>query len=188
MIPHTKLMTVEEFEAFEALPENRDRLLELIHGEIVEKSCVELHGVIAGKTGRFLNIFVEDNDIEGFVGVEVRHRMPGDAYNSRLPDVSFRYATDIVAKGAVLQMPDLAVEVQSPDDTLESLRERIEYYLRNGTRLGWIILTLNPSVEVCTLENDTLKIVAYSIDETLDGGAVLPGFTLPIKKLFPKQV
>jgi Uma2 family endonuclease len=187
MIPHIKLMTVAEFEAFEALPENRDRLLELIHGEIVEKMPTELHGFAAAKISRFTDEWVENNDIEGFVGVEVRHRMPSDDYNSRLPDVSFRYATTIVAKGAVAQMPDFAVEIQSPDDTLEDLRDRIEYYLRNGTRLGWIILTLNPSVEVCKLENDTLKIVTYGIDEMLDGGDVLPGFTLPVKKLFPKQ-
>jgi Uma2 family endonuclease len=162
--------------------------LELIYGEIVEKMPTELHGFAAGKAVTYLNNFVEENDIEGFVGVEVRHRMPGDAYNSRLPDVSFRYATTIVTKGAVSQMPDFAVEIQSSDDTLESLRERIEYYLRNGTRLGWIILTLNPSVEVCTLENDALKIVVYGLEETLDGGDVLPGFTLPVKKLFPKTI
>ncbi len=187
MIPHTKLMTVDEFEEFEARPENRDRLLELIHGEIVEKMPTELHGFAAVKMSRFLDEWTEDNDIDGFVGVEVRHRIPHDAYNSRLPDVSFRYATEIVAKGAVAQMPDLAVKIQSPDDTLESLRERIEYYLRNGTRLGWIILTITPAVEVCTLENDTLKITLYSLDETLNGGDVLPGFTLAVKKLFPKQ-
>jgi Uma2 family endonuclease len=185
---NTKLYTVKEFETIEALPENRDRLLELIHGSIVEKMPTELHGIAQGKLFRFLDEFIEENDIAGYVGVEVRHQVAEDDYNSRLPDVSVRLTSgDVVAKGAVQQMPDIAVEVQSPDDSVESLRARIEYYLQNGTRLGWILYPAAQTAEACTLVNGRLLIQAIAADGVLDGGTVLPGFILPVARLFPKK-
>lgn len=81
-------LTTEEFETFLQLPENEERLFELIHGEIVEKIATEEHGVIALTIGAFLRVFVKQHNL-GRVGVEVRHQLPKDHYNSRLPDVSF---------------------------------------------------------------------------------------------------
>ena len=188
MVIQTKLYTVSEFEAIAALPENRGRLLELIHGRIVEKVPTEMHGVVAIKLGRYLDIHLEENHIRGFVGTEVRHQVPEDERNSRLPDVSVRLTdSKVVRQGAVRQMPDLSVEIQSPDDSAESLRDRIEYYLRNGSRLGWILLA-NETAEVCTLdENGVLHIRALNKDESLDGGDVLPGFSVKLSKLFPQE-
>jgi Uma2 family endonuclease len=185
----TKLVTVDEFETIEALPENRDRLLELIHGRIVEKVPTQVHGFVAGRFFRYLDIYSEEEGIDGTAGVEVRHQLPEDKYNSRMPDVSFQYVPqqELVDKGAVPAMPDLAIEVQSPDDSPESLRDRIEYYLRNGTRLGWIAYPKTRKVEACVLENGMLKIEEFSEDDTLDGGDVLPGFKLPVSKVFPKK-
>jgi Uma2 family endonuclease len=186
MVIQPKLYTVEEFEVLLRLPENRDRLLELIHGRIVEKMPTDLHGIVASLFAHYLWDFVLTNELEGLVGVEVRHNLTPDKFNSRLPDVSFRYGTneDIVKQGAVLQMPDLAVEVQSPDDTPESLREKAEYYLRNGSRLVFIIYTEHPSAEACTLEKGKLVIRPIDIEGMLDGGDVLSGFHLPLSKLF----
>lgn len=185
---NTKLYTVKEFETIEALPENRDRLLELIHGSIVEKMPTELHGITQGKLFRFLDEFVEENDIAGYVGVEVRHQIAEDDYNSRLPDVSVRLTSeDVVTKGAVQQMPDIAVEVQSRDDSRESLRTRIEYYLLNGTRLGWILYPTTQTAEACRLVDGRLQLEDIPVDGILEGGDVLPGFKLPIARLFPKK-
>src|SRR5262249_43181830 len=97
--------TLAEFEAIAALPENRERLLELIHGRIVEKVPTEFHGVIAGNTLYHLKTFTRANGIKAYIGVEIRHQMPGDDENSRLPDVSVRLADDnIVKQGAVQRM------------------------------------------------------------------------------------
>jgi Uma2 family endonuclease len=110
-----KLYTVEEFEQLAAEPANRDRLLELIDGEIVEKVLTEEHGVIALNIGTEIKIYLKQNPI-GRAGVEVNHRVLDDVYNSRVPDVSFikdpRH--DLVTKGSVPQMPDLAIEIKSP--------------------------------------------------------------------------
>lgn len=186
MIIHEKLYTVEEFEELLRQPENQDRLLELIHGRIVEKMPTDLHGIASSLFARFLWNHVDDNKIEGLVGVEVRHNIVPDKYNSRLPDVSFRYGTeqDIVTEGAVLRMPDLAVEVQSPDDKPEVMREKAEYYLKNGARMVVLVFTESRTAEICRLENGAMVSRILDINGVIDGADVLPGFALPVRKLF----
>ncbi|MCL4880357.1 MAG: hypothetical protein KJ064_27135 [Anaerolineae bacterium] len=49
MTAPTKLYTIEEFEHILGLPENRDRLLELIEGEIVEKMVTQEHGTSSSR-------------------------------------------------------------------------------------------------------------------------------------------
>jgi Uma2 family endonuclease len=83
-----KLYSAEEFERLADLPENADRRFELINGEIYEKMPTEEHGVIVLRIGSRILAFVETRKL-GWVGVEIRHRAPGDKQNARLPDVSF---------------------------------------------------------------------------------------------------
>jgi hypothetical protein len=75
-----RLMSVDEFEHLLALPENQDRLLELIHGKIVEKTPTEEHGVVAVNLVTSLSVFVRRDKL-GRVGVEVRQRLPQDTLN-----------------------------------------------------------------------------------------------------------
>lgn len=187
-IPVVKPLTVEEFEAFAESAQNRYRLLELIHGEVVEKMPTEEHGIVAGKFILFLGNFIEENDINGYLGVEIRHRRPGDKYNSRLPDVSYRAATTpVVKKGSVPQMPDLAIEIQSPDDKPRDMRATAEYYLKNGAKLVLLAYPPARTIEKCTLNADgLLEVQSFGEEESIDGDIVIPGLKLPVRKIFPK--
>ncbi len=179
-IPQERLYTVKEFEALIARPENRDRLFELIHGELVEKMPTEEHGELALAIGSPMRAFASEHKL-GRVGVEVRHQLPRDDKNSRLPDVSFISGQrPRVTEGGVPQMPDLAVEIKSPDDSLKQLREKANYYLLNGTRIVWIVDAVKRLVIVITPDDEDIKLE----HEILDGGDVLPGFTLPVKAIF----
>jgi Uma2 family endonuclease len=182
----TKLLyTVDDFEEFIALPENRHRLFELINGEIVEKMPTEEHGFIAGLFFHYIFVHRQLMGLMGYPGVEVRHRRPGDRYNNRLPDVSYRAATSpIVTKGAVPQMPDLAIEIQSPDDKPRELREAAEYYLRNGSKLVWLVYPALRQIEVCTLVDGMLNVQTLTLNDTLEAEDILPGFKLPLKDIF----
>lgn len=112
-----QVVTASEFGAIIQAPENHERLLELVHGEVVEKMPTEAHGKLAALIAYFLLAFIRPKGIKAHVGVEVRHEVPDDQYNSRLPDVSLRLSdTTPVDSGAVSQMPDLAVEIQSLTD------------------------------------------------------------------------
>jgi Uma2 family endonuclease len=184
-----QLYTAAEFETLLTLPEYQGRLLELMHGELVEKMPTEEHGFIATKIARYIDVFIENQQIEGFVGVEVRHRHKADRYNVRLPDVSFRFATSpLVTSGAVLQMPDLTVEIASPDDTLRELRSTAEYYLQHGARLVWLVYPAARKVDVIRFdENQALLIQTVDEKATLDGLPVLTDFALPVTKIFPPR-
>ncbi len=182
MVIQDKLYTVEEFESFLTQPKNRDRNFELIHGEIVEKTMpTEEHGIITVNISSPIKIYLKTHPI-GRIGVEVRNRMPNDPHNSRQPDISFRADINkpVVKRGAVQQMPDLAVEIQSPDDSLKSMREKAEYYLENGARLVWLVLPAKKLIEVYT--PDGVEILTQ--DDTLSGEDILPDFTLPVREVF----
>ena len=138
-------VTVEEFEQFLRLPENADHLFELVNGEIAEKMPTEEHGLIASNIVMALGAFARLNR-SGRVGVEVRHRRPEDHFNSRMPDVSFNQCpASSVTEGSVPHMPDLAVEIKSPDDTVNEMRAKAAYYLANGSRIGGLSIPRNVS-------------------------------------------
>ena len=180
---HKKLYTLAEFEQIAALPENQDRLLELINGEIVEKVPTEEHGVIALWIATFLNMYLLDNPI-GLVSAEANHRVKGDNQNARLPDISFiKGKRDPVKKGSVSRMPDLAVEVKSPDDKPPELHEKANYYLKNGSQVVWVVYPEKLRIEV---HRQGVEVQVLGMEDTLDGGDLLPGFTLPVKQIFRK--
>jgi Uma2 family endonuclease len=176
----TSKISVEEFEQFLRAPENHDRLFELIDGEIVEKMPTEEHGYIAGIFITKLNNFVVPRSL-GIVSVEARHRMPNDVRNSLIPDVSFRAGRGpLVKEGAVPRMPDLAIEIQSPDDTVKLMREKADYCLANDAQLVWLVFPKRRYIEVYR-PGEEMEIRFGS--DLLDGGELLPGFTLSLVEI-----
>jgi Uma2 family endonuclease len=177
------LVTIRDFEAFIAQPENVDRLFELIHGEIVEKVPTEEHSLVVGDIYMELRLFVDARDL-GRVTFEVRRRAKGDDLNARLPDVDFtrkERLLPVVTQGAVPQMADLIVEVKSPDDSFVKLREKANYYLNNGVQLVWIVFPATRQIEVHT--NDS-PVRTLSSDDEIDGGSVLPDFRVRVSAFF----
>jgi Uma2 family endonuclease len=178
-----KRMTYSEFEQFIAAPENRDRKFELINGEIVEVSPTEFHASIVARITLRIGLFVEQHQ-SGRIGVEPRHKMPGDDHNAYIPDFAFtssESALPIVKRGAVPQMPDLAVEVKSPDDNNLALREKAAYYIANGSRMVWLVY---PDYELVEIYQPDADVQVLNAKDTIDGGAVLPGFTLAVRDIF----
>lgn len=174
-------VTVDEFERLLTAPENSDRLLELIEGEMVEKMPTEEHGLVTSNFVYALSSYNRQHKL-GRVVTEVRHRLPGDAHNSRLPDISFSSARrPLVREGSVPEMPDLVVEIKSPSDSVRKMREKAAYYLTNGVRLVWLVFPEQRIVEVYTPDGEVEILVE---DDLLDGGEVLPGFSFPVAEIF----
>jgi Uma2 family endonuclease len=171
----------EEFEQFLRASENRDRLFELIEGEIVEKMPTLEYGYLAALFAGLLNLFARPKRL-GYAAVEARYSLKSDKRNARLPDVSFVQAGQpLVKEGAVPRMPDLAIEIQSPDETVKVMRDKAAYYLANGTRLVWLVFPKKRHIEVYQ-RGEEMEIFFGS--DMLDGGALLPGFTLPLAEIF----
>jgi len=77
--------------------------------------------------------------------------------------------------------PDFVVELRSPSDNLTELQAKMQEYIENGIRLGWLIdrpqrsvYVYRPGTAVEILENP----------ETLSGETVLPEFTLDLSKIW----
>ena len=181
MVAERKPIAISEFEKFLAAPENRDRLFELVNGEIVEKVVTQKHGGIAAFFATEFSLYLRQNRI-GRVGVEVGHRAPNDYENYRSPDVSVTRDLDkpVTEVGAVPYMPDLAVEIKSPDDTYKGMREKARYYLSKGTVMVWLVFPEKRLVEVYTADDEQI----LTENDTLSGGDVLPGFSLAVRQIF----
>lgn len=136
-LPKTKVYTVDEFEVFLAKPENRDRHFELINGEIVEKPVpTDEHAFITGLLIYYLTDVALKHGL-GLPGPERRFVFPGDTHQARQPDVSLILDPDVplVTKGPMRLIPDVVVEVMSPDDSPDDLRDKAKFYMSQAC--GW---------------------------------------------------
>lgn len=182
MVIQPRLMTVDEFEVVLSRPENRDRLLELVDGVVAEKMPNEEHGRIVILIGTALQLYARVSG--GRVTTEARHRAPEDQYNDRLPDLAYtspERKLPLAREGAVLQMPDLAIEIKSPSNTLTELREKAYFYLSKGARMAWVVFPDKQLVEVYTPDSD---VEIFTAGDVITGGNVLPGFRMPVAEIF----
>lgn len=183
-----QINTVSQFWEYIAQPENEKRKLELINGVIVEVSPNYDHGVIAANVVFEIKLFLRQHKI-GIVYIEADHYLPTDKRNTRRPDVGYMSqarAADLAGGEFIPKMPDLAIEVKLPSNSENELRDKAEYYLRNGSRLVWNIFPDLQTLQVYRLVDDTLKVETLTRDATLSGGDVLPGFTVPIANLLER--
>lgn len=104
----------------------------------------------------------------------------------RAPDVGFiakaRLPDELPDTGFVPFAPDLAVEVISPNDDPDDVHQKVTEYLKYGTRLVWLFYPKSQTAGVYT--PTTFRSVGR--DGVLDGGDVLPGFTLALRDVFKK--
>lgn len=174
--------TVEEFEAFVLQPENADRRFEFVGGEIVEVVSNSYASETAANILAEIRMFIKGKNLGRITGADGGYVVAGERY---IPDVAFislarqsepsREAYNAIA-------PDLAVEVISPSDALHTLRIKISNYLAAGT-VVWVV---DPEKQVVEVHAPGQPVQVLDADGTLDGGAVLPGFTLKVSEIFPE--
>lgn len=75
-------------------------------------------------------------------------------------------------------IPDFLIELRSQSDRLQTLQEKMQEYLENGLRLGWLINYQDGQVEIYR-QNQPLEIV--QLPAILRGEEVLPGFELQVE-------
>ncbi|HBR00461.1 MULTISPECIES: Uma2 family endonuclease [unclassified Roseofilum] len=77
--------------------------------------------------------------------------------------------------------PDFVVELRSASDTLKSLQEKMQEYMDNGAKLGWLINPKNRTVEVYRVG---LEVEILSNPTELSGEEILPGFVLDLRRVW----
>jgi len=77
--------------------------------------------------------------------------------------------------------PDFVVELRSSSDSLKKLREKMQEYIDNGVRLGWLIDSTTKQVEIYRPGRD---VEVLESPATLSGEDVLLGFVLDLNKVW----
>lgn len=162
----------------------RRKLYELVDGTLVEKAMGHKESAVAIELARLLANFVIDNDLGYCTGADDLVRVLPKLV--RGPDVAFvswqtRPERVVPQEQISTKVPDLAVEVLSPSNTRKEMKIKLKEYFLGGVKLVWIIDPEQRTAASYTAPDAKTEIPA---DGALDGGSVLPGFTLPLTTLF----
>lgn len=184
-----QLHSVDAIWALSRAPENDSKRFYLINGELFEMSPVNRqHAQLTSLLIYFLQGHVMRNNL-GEVHTEAGYHPPNSRHTLLAPDVSFVSQARISQQPQekfVALMPDLAVEVVSPSNSISRIRRKAAIYLDNGSRLVWIVLPAEKGVDVCrAVDGPRLDIEFVPQTGTLSGDDVLPGFALKMSRLFP---
>lgn len=179
LVQHT--LTAEEFDAFAELPENADKILEFIHGEIIEKVPSNAYSSkISARVVIRLGGFVEDHDL-GHVTTEAGGYQVGA--NRIVPDVAFVAKVkqaELDKRGYNHVAPDLVVEVISPSDKPKAVADKIAAYLAAGITV-W---ALYPETKTAQIHRPQQDVMMLDENGSLSAEDILPGFQLVLKDIF----
>ena len=177
----TRPLTIDEFLA---LPEQEEPSLEFLRGEVIEKPMPsELHGRTVGELTRRIGNHLNASK-EGRVVVKVRHAARRQDWVF-LPDLNVRLKRPgdggPQRRGAVEGVPDMAVEVLSPDDRASRWLERVSLYMESGTKLLWVV---DPEEQTIRVFRPGETSLVFRTGDVLDAEPVLKGFELDLADLF----
>ena len=103
----------------------------------------------------------------------------------REPDIFFvsteRLPLNVRVQGYLEVMPELVVEIVSPSDSQRDVRGKISMWLDHGVSM---VLEVRPAERAVMVHRPGVSAVTLTGDDVLDGGEVLPGFSLPLSEIF----
>ena len=167
--------------------DHEDRPCELVEGTLVEKPMGYDESEIAVTIIILMGSFVRRHKLGIVTGEAGTIRLiPGLV---RIPDVAFvswdRPSWPEAPKVPIPQLaPDLVVEVLSKSNTKREMARKLREYFEAGVRSVWIV---DPKKRTVRQYHALDQSVLLSEDQSLDGGAILPGFVLRVKDIFARD-
>ena len=159
---------------------------ELIRGVLHETVSVgKVHARIAIRIGGEFDRYVRRNRLGQVGGSDGGVFIERNPDTVREPDVYFvsanRLTLDDDTDGYLEVVPELVVEIVSPSDSETDVREKISMWLDLGVSMA---LEVRPAERTVMVHRPGAPSVTLTGDDVLDGGDVLPGFTLPLSEIF----
>jgi Uma2 family endonuclease len=178
-------LTDEQF--YEICQNNRDLKFERnANGELV------IMAPIGGESGRHeadlitdLNIWNRQTNLGVVLSSSTGFKLPNGA--DRSPDAAWvqlerwESLTPEQRRKYPPLCPDFVIELRSETDSLSVLQKKMQEYINNGARLGWLIDPRNRRVEIYR-PHQTVEILESPT--SLSGEDVLPGFMLQLARIF----
>jgi Uma2 family endonuclease len=176
-------LTAAQFDAFVRQPANADKVFEFIGGEIVEVPSNPFVSDLAGLFIFFLRLYLRERGLRGHVTGEAGgYIVSGERYAPDVAYLAYDRQPELPKAGYNPLPPDLAIEIVSSNrvDELDKLRIKITNYLAAGT-VVWVV---KPEAQQIEIHSAGQPVQVLRHDDTLDGGALLPGFALRLDELF----
>ena len=163
---------------------------ELIRGQLKETPVTKrnrFHSLAVARLTYLLQKWVEEGSgvhgevHSGDVGTILR-RNPDTTVGI---DVAL-FSADVIARQTdsttlIEGVPLLAVEVLSPTDRHEDVREKVLEYLAAGVRLVWIV---DPYFQTVQVHQSTVPPETFNRDHHVGGGEILPGLIIAVADIF----
>ena len=182
--PKSKYLSAEQFYA---LPDDGYRY-ELIRGLLVSEPVPgRSHGQTLARVAEILRGFARKTGAGTVYAGDSGFVLARQPDTVRGPDVAYvsaereHQAPSPQESPYFPGAPDLAVEVRSPSDRTNEVLGKVSDYLAAGSRLVWVVDPAHFEVQVF---RSLLKPLTLSVADNLDGGDVLPGFSVRVSELF----
>lgn len=174
----TPKLTLEQF----LRNEDTEPATEFICGEAIEKPMGDWnHSTIQMYLGSLLHPFLTQTGL-GRVLPEFRCIFgPPGGERAFLPDLAYVAKERLPVDRYLRAAPDLAIEILSPDQNMVRFVDKVHFYLLHGVRLVWVIDPAAETVGVLTPGQEGRLLTA---DDVLEGGEVLPGFSVRVGDIF----
>jgi Uma2 family endonuclease len=161
---------------------------DLVDGHLVERHMGAESSWIALQVSRHVGNYVATAQGGLVLGPDCGYRIfPDDPSRVRFPDGSFirhgRLPHDAPPRDYVSIVPDLVIEVVSPNDLAWEIDLKVTEYLQAGVPRLWVFYPDTRTVSVYRPNGQGARL---SPTETLSGEDVLPGFTCPVAEVFPR--
>ncbi len=156
---------------------------EIVNGQPEEKEMAgALHSGVGTRLIIELGYYCKTHKLGAIYGPDATFQI---GINERLPDVSFissaRLPKDREPTTKWMMVPDLAVEIISPNDLYGKVKSKIREYLTAGVSEVWIV---EPEVKMVTIYRSQTDFTVFSEDDELVSEPLLPGFRLKLSELF----
>lgn len=158
---------------------------ELIDGRIVSMSPTGgEHGRIENRLGFELMAFIREKPLGwvlvGEVGIYIR-RNPDTVRGADVVFLSKERAPDGPSTGFLEIAPDVVVEIISPSDRWQDLRQKIEDYFTIGVEQVWVV---EPDAQKLLVFDAPTRMRAFAATDFFEADGALKGFSLKISELF----
>ena len=159
---------------------------ELIRGVLCETTPAgQEHGEIVVNLAAELRNFVKPRRLGRLTASDAGVQLEWDPDTVREPDIAF-FASETAplderVTGYAEAVPDLVVEVWSPDDGRWALNDKAFMWRGYGVRLVWVV---NPDSRMVDVYRRNRRAARLSDAATLNGLDVLPGFTCQVRTVF----
>ncbi len=192
MVVQERFYTAEEFWELLKEPEYASRHLELVEGKIREMTPAGgEHGEVTFDFGLRIGNFVKQHGLGRVTAAETGYILwkdpdPKGKDTVLAPDIGFvsiERAPHPFTEKFVPIVPDLVIEVVSANDKAWEIDDKVLIYLRYGVRQVWVVYPSSRTVVIHTSKD----IRRLTVNDTLEGGDVLPGFSIRVSEIFPKE-